>query len=229
MTPQPADSRTRTAPRSTYERPPSTEGDGPEVRAAILEAAVDLFYRNGYQATSVRDIVERAGYTKGALYHYFPSKEHILLQIHDVFMTYAVSRGREILAQERTASEALVMIMTELLRQVSLYRPHMAIVLQETRLIDFTKYPEARAKRDEWENMFVEIIDRGIRDGEFRDDIMSSRVLSFGLGGMCVWAYHWLSDPPALDIDEISEMFTTIVLDGLRSQHQPSGGAATAR
>lgn len=50
-----------------------------ETRAHILEAALNLFSKEGYDATGVAQICQAAGVSKGAFYHHFPSK-------HDVFM-----------------------------------------------------------------------------------------------------------------------------------------------
>ncbi len=41
-----------------------------------------LFTQNGYDKTSLRDIAERLGITKAALYYYFERKEDILLELH---------------------------------------------------------------------------------------------------------------------------------------------------
>ncbi|MDA2945625.1 MAG: TetR/AcrR family transcriptional regulator [Actinomycetota bacterium] len=194
---------------------PGVAAPNRDVRGEILAAAVELFYRNGYQATGVKEIVDQAGYTKGALYHYFASKEALLLEIHDVFMTYAIERGREIMASEMSASEKLSAVMHELIRQVDKYRPHMTVVLQETPFIDFKKYPEQKSKRDEWEDMLVVIIEGGISSGEFRGDLESARVLSYGVSGMCVWSYHWMSHDGSMSIDDISAAFSDVILRGL--------------
>ncbi len=53
----------------------------PEVCSRLLSAALELFTRKGYAATSVREIVEVAGVTKPALYYYFGSKEGIYLNL----------------------------------------------------------------------------------------------------------------------------------------------------
>lgn len=47
----------------------------PETREALLEAARTLFLRQGYTATGIDEICAAAGITKGALFHYFESKE----------------------------------------------------------------------------------------------------------------------------------------------------------
>ena len=53
-----------------------------ETREKILDVALELFTSNGYDKTSLRDIAERLGITKAALYYYFERKEDILLELH---------------------------------------------------------------------------------------------------------------------------------------------------
>jgi AcrR family transcriptional regulator len=50
-------------------------------RAHILDAALKLFAHRGYGATSVRDIAEAAGLSKGNVYHHFPDKEAIFREL----------------------------------------------------------------------------------------------------------------------------------------------------
>jgi len=56
--------------------------DGAQTRERILAVAQELFTRQGYDKTSLRDIAERLQITKAALYYYFPRKEDILLELH---------------------------------------------------------------------------------------------------------------------------------------------------
>jgi AcrR family transcriptional regulator len=55
---------------------------GETSRAAILATALDLFQERGYEATTMRAIAERAGVSLGSSYHYFPSKEHLVLEFY---------------------------------------------------------------------------------------------------------------------------------------------------
>src|ERR1700753_4004466 len=61
-------------------RPPGSQGS--ETRERILDIAQQLFTRQGYDKTSLRDIAERLGITKAALYYYFARQEDILLALH---------------------------------------------------------------------------------------------------------------------------------------------------
>jgi AcrR family transcriptional regulator len=55
---------------------------GPSTRERILDIALELFTERGYDKTSLRDIAERLGTTKAALYYHFERKEDIFLELH---------------------------------------------------------------------------------------------------------------------------------------------------
>lgn len=52
-------------------------------RDRLIETARDLFLLNGYNATGIAEIVERAGVRPGSLYYFFPTKEDLLLAVLD--------------------------------------------------------------------------------------------------------------------------------------------------
>jgi len=54
----------------------------PTTRERILDVALDLFTEQGFDGTSLRQIAERLGVTKAALYYHFTSKDDILLALH---------------------------------------------------------------------------------------------------------------------------------------------------
>src|SRR2546421_12511608 len=54
-----------------------------ETRARILTAAIDLFGRQGFDATTMREIAAEAGVATGAAYYYFESKDAIVLAFYD--------------------------------------------------------------------------------------------------------------------------------------------------
>jgi AcrR family transcriptional regulator len=59
-------------------RGPGGRAERRDTRAEILAVASELFVQQGYDATSLREISERLGITKAALYYHFESKEEIL-------------------------------------------------------------------------------------------------------------------------------------------------------
>ena len=55
---------------------------GTSTRERILDAALELFTEQGYDKASLRELAQRMGFTKAALYYHFPSKADILMALH---------------------------------------------------------------------------------------------------------------------------------------------------
>jgi AcrR family transcriptional regulator len=67
------------------EDPGPAEGAAPEAastRERILDVAIDLFTEKGFDGASLREIAERLGVTKAAIYYHFASKDDILMALH---------------------------------------------------------------------------------------------------------------------------------------------------
>jgi AcrR family transcriptional regulator len=81
--------RSKSAAQTRDQPQPDSSGDGaaggqrePSTRERILDIALELFTEQGYDKTSLRDIAERLGTTKAALYYHFERKQDILLELH---------------------------------------------------------------------------------------------------------------------------------------------------
>lgn len=59
----------------------SREESQAQTRVCLIDTARQLFVMNGYGGTSIRDIADRAGYSQGAFYSNFASKEEVLLEL----------------------------------------------------------------------------------------------------------------------------------------------------
>jgi AcrR family transcriptional regulator len=99
-------------------------------RAQILDAALKLFSHRGYGATSVRDIAEEAGVSKGNVYHHFPDKESIFRALLDQYfqaMTLPDFPFNQALANGTFPDnlEELGLAARETVRQ---YREHVALI-----------------------------------------------------------------------------------------------------
>ena len=54
-------------------------------RGKLIDAAWQLFYRQGYDDTTVEEIIEESGTSRGSFYHYFQGKDDLLSTLADVF------------------------------------------------------------------------------------------------------------------------------------------------
>lgn len=76
----------RTEDPDAWAPAPESENDGPpetaSTRERILDVALDLFIEKGFEGTSLREIAEKLGLTKAALYYHYASKDDILMALH---------------------------------------------------------------------------------------------------------------------------------------------------
>jgi AcrR family transcriptional regulator len=72
-------------------RPSGRTAQGAAAERRLFETAVGLISERGYDATTLRDVADRAGVSVGLLYRYFPSKRSIVLALYDELSTeYAI-------------------------------------------------------------------------------------------------------------------------------------------
>jgi len=85
----------------------------------IVDAAQDLFYRQGYQATVVNQIVEEAGVSKPTFYAHFPSKE-------DLCITYLQERRESTLEAFESGMAATENLYDRFMLPIQILKEHMA-------------------------------------------------------------------------------------------------------
>jgi AcrR family transcriptional regulator len=93
-----------TAPGPPAQGEPAHGGRRSDTRARIQQVALELFAEQGYERTSLREIAERLGVTKAALYYHFKSKEDIVRSFtedHFARLDALIAWGRD---QPRTPS-----------------------------------------------------------------------------------------------------------------------------
>ncbi len=82
-------------------------------RSKIVSAAWELFYENGYDNTTVDEIVERSGTSKGSFYHYFAGKDALLGSLSTLF-DEKYQQLNETMPEKLTAFERLIYLNREL-------------------------------------------------------------------------------------------------------------------
>lgn len=76
-------------------------------RKTILDAAFRCFSENGYNGTSMDDIVRESGLSKGTLYWHFENKQALFMAVFDRFIKEMMGPFEEVMAMDGSASERL--------------------------------------------------------------------------------------------------------------------------
>ncbi|MBA1334668.1 MAG: Transcriptional regulator, AcrR family [Firmicutes bacterium] len=147
--------------------PSAKDGD---VKQALLNAATELFYEQGYDNTSVNSIIEKVGVSKGAFYHYFKSKEDVLEAVANRHIESEIKITHEAAEDSRlNAVEKINRIINDVL-------VHKALNMEERQKLSGMFEHEGNIKflRKIAENKikmlrlpYRVIIEQGIREGSF--------------------------------------------------------------
>lgn len=187
---------------------------GENSRAAIFGAALDLFQERGYEATTMRAIAERAGVSLGSSYHYFPSKEHLVLEfyrhthvLHLAVIAPMLRREKDLAARLRGAIRAIV-VTCEPFHAVggSIFS---TVANPSSPVNPFG--PTAQPLRDEVIGMYAELV-RG-SDAKIPSDLVAELPLLLWLYQMGI-LYFWIFDrsPGRLRTLEVIDQTTDLIV-----------------
>jgi len=186
----------------------------------ILEAAFEEFSRNGYAATTLDQIAERAGVTKGTIYVYFENKEHLFISMVRELTKAALDTVRGM--YETHAGSAV-----ELLRaQFSFFYQHIVDDRRRREIVrmliaEAPRFPEL-ADRYHAEilrpclEMLRQAIQRGVDRGEFRQSAIldSPQVIIAPIALVDLWMMMF-DDRQPLDMKAYFNAHLDLVLNGL--------------
>jgi AcrR family transcriptional regulator len=159
----------------------------------LLEAALAVFSQRGYRNTRLDDVAEAAGVTKGAIYHYFDTKEELLLSVIDHYQALAFGRAEEVLAnRELSASERIEQVVKKIFQPTEQPK-RLLLALLIRGIAHEVPHVHERWLRDGpirlWA-LVARLVEEGKRSGEFRADAdadVAARVLVSGLVLQRLW------------------------------------------
>ncbi len=106
-----------------------------ERRAALVQAAVNVFAEKGFHASKVADVAQVAGLSQGSVYNYVSSKEDLLYMVTEDHL-----RGYErivlaALAQASTPEDKLQALLRATIEAIFTYRKHYLVMVRELHLV----------------------------------------------------------------------------------------------
>ena len=189
-----------------------------ERRNQILEAAMAVFARQGFEEARMDDIAQEVGLSKGALYLYFKSKDAIISAILQFFFSAAMKKLRGFLESEEPPS-----VREQLLRLNQYYVGEMKWMVSMLP-ISFQFYAVAARQKTvrqvhkryfkDYREVMTALIQRGIDHGEFKP--MQAEEVAIAITALYEGlALLWMVDPDATTWEKVGERSLLLLLDGL--------------
>jgi AcrR family transcriptional regulator len=137
------------------------------VQERLLDAAVRLFAEKGFDGTSVQEIVERAAVTKGAMYHYFKSKDDLLYAIYHELISQQLADLERILASGLSPAGTVRAIIVDLVETTTARLASAAVFAQEMHKLADEPMAALRAQRRRYHESLRDLIADGQKSGAF--------------------------------------------------------------
>jgi AcrR family transcriptional regulator len=200
-------------------------GSGQETRDRLVAAAVKLFARQGFHATSVQAIVEMAQATKGAFYHHFDAKEDVLFEILEFFQLEFGRRAAEVVAvadaQGSGAKETIGNIVETAIELYGDFGDYYLVWVSELRMLQDETFDSERlatlAHNAQANLRLISgVIRRGIAAGEFRP-MSDLGAVAIAISSLPMY-FRALSPGKPIDVRTGRKMWADFFINGMSAR-----------
>jgi AcrR family transcriptional regulator len=188
---------------------------GTAVPERLLAEATRLFAERGYDRTSVQEIVEAAGVTKGALYHYFGSKDDLLHEIYGRVLRLQTERLDAIAARDTDVRERLAEAAADVVVTSIQNLDDTKIFFRSMHQLSPEKQKAVRAERRRYHETFRSLIEEGQREGTFRPGLRPDLVVDFFFGSVHHLGTWYHADGP-LSAEQVAAEFSDLLLHSVQ-------------
>ncbi|WP_166135827.1 TetR/AcrR family transcriptional regulator [Nocardioides ochotonae] len=187
-------------------------------QAAVLQTAIDLFNRHGYEGTSMGDLAAALGVTKAAIYHHVPGKEHLLAQALDEALDELDALVTAAASAPGTAYERLRAVVRGAVDVLVAHQPAVTLLLRVRG--NSPVELDALRRRREVDARLADLVRAAAAEGSVRADLDPELVsrLVFGTVNSLV---EWHRPGGELTPDALADAVTTVVFDGLHAGAGP--------
>ena len=146
---------------------------GEKRKKEMLKIAYDMFLTQGYENTSVDEIIEKAQIAKGTYYYYFKSKEQMLEEVIDIMIDYETEMAKQIIGMDILAPQKIVGIIASI-KPTEAEQPIKNALFQPENLLMHHKVRQKLI--NVLTPLLSEVIKEGVKEGIFECDNISERV-----------------------------------------------------
>lgn len=178
---------------------------------AIRQAAIQLFYEHGYEATTLREVAARVGIRVGSLYNHINGKDELLTSIMVGIMDDLLAAQRAVLRQHKDDPLACLRAFIDTHIRFHADRAQEVFIgNSELRSLPPKERRRVVAKRDQYEKLIRGIIEALGQDGIA--DVINPRLQSFAIVAIGTHVSTWYKPRGAMSLDAIVRDYTEIIV-----------------
>lgn len=180
----------------------------------IIEKATELFQKQGYAATSMRDLASFIGIEAASLYSHIKSKEEILQTICFQMAEDFFQSMEEVALANQKADQKLIRATASHVSVLTKDLAASAVFFSEWRHLSEPYLSDFLVMRHQYENKFIQILIDGYKDGVFKK--MDAKFTVLALLSSINWMPSWYKADGKLNPQQIAENVTDVFINGLK-------------
>lgn len=177
-------------------------------RDRILAGAAALFAHRGFHAVGMSELCAALSLSRGAFYHYFPSKEDLLEEICRRYMAKLLQQAKQAKAEVADPVLRLRRLGAELIDVIGAHRDELAVCFRETLSLSDDRRQAVLAVHASYERIWKETLIEGEKTGVFAP---YSRFRLKALLGMYYYSYLWIDPASPSAMHQTHEAFESIL------------------
>ena len=187
------------------------------VQERLIATSLRLFAAQGVEGTSVQEIVAAAGVTKGAMYHYFASKDDLLYEIYHRLLGRQTERLNAIANGPGTAAERVRTAAADVVESTLDSIEEAIVSFRSVHMLPNPQRTQVRAERRRYHERFRALVEEGQQEGAFRKDVPADLAVHFVFGSVNQLG-TWYHREGGLTRRQIAEHYADLFLASLRPE-----------
>lgn len=184
-----------------------------DIRGAILDAAAQLFARQGFRNTNIVDIGQACQASKSRLYHYFASKEAMLAEMLTQHVATLVQQATPVATQAGDARERLRGFLLLHLRYYCEARDRHTVLVEDADHLPADARTQVQRLEQQLVALLVSLL-QDINPARFKDR-HAATTHAMLIYGMLNWTYTWYRPSGRLSLDALADQATRLCLQGI--------------
>ena len=168
-----------------------------QTKKKLLEVSLQLFQKEGFGKTTMRDIARKCGIALGTTYNYFPTKEHLALYFFEQALDRVMERYGKEEPPDAPLDEKLFLLLSIELEQVAPYEEFLNLIVTHAVVPTSRLHPfsvDSQRLKNRYLDFIAGILEESKEKGEFAVVGFDSMILQ------AFWVYHlgimmfWMND-----------------------------------
>ena len=183
-----------------------------------MDSAERLFSTKGFNGTSMNDIVKESGFSKGAIYGHFESKERLFLSLWERLTVLGIGQLRQMFSPDDTVVDKLLKVAGMTMASScdcppEVGRMQLEFMVAASRMESLE--PDMQKRYETIHTFIREIFEEGVENGEFKENLDSQSLTSLLFASLDGLGLHYATLGIEFDAKRMQDTLMKVVLEGI--------------